>query len=561
MNPFLLLLVAICCTLASQSVEAEEPLLRDAIDKLIQARAGETKMAPAADDAEFLRRIYLDLAGRIPTLEESRQFLADPAAGKREALVDRLLGGPEYPRRMQELFHAMLMERRGDDEAWLAFLRQAFRSNTPWDRVARSILHSNPEDEASRGAAYFLTARLVSEGAMAPVDVPGLTRDVGRLLAGVDLRCAQCHDDVSIGDYKQVDFQGLHMIFENVKTRRDVKFPAVAESLMTEEKEFMSVFTQTPRTTAPRVPGGGEIAIATFPKGEEYQTPPDRKTRSPGVPKFSPLGELAQRLTAAQNDLFCQNIVNRMWFVMMGRGLVEPLDLNHSANPPTHPELLSLLSREFAQHQFDIKWLLRELALTACYQRTSAKAGASPSWETYAVANEKRLSAEQLFWSTLIATGEIDLAPSEKDTAQKDTAQKDTGDKRREATWLEEKVVGAEQLGELRKLFLKTFANPPKVPEVDFEPTVKGALFLMHDERLLQLLRPREGNLVGRLMKRTDDDIADELFMTVVSRPPTEQDVAEVREFLQGKKGTRRQEAIGQLAWALLSSTEFCVNH
>lgn len=538
------LIAGVCGLFATVGVRGAEIPLHDAIDRIIETSAGETTIAPPAGDAEFARRVYLDLAGRIPTIEETRRFLAETSPNKRQALIDRLLGGPDYPRRMQELFHAMLMERRGDNDQWTAFLRTAFRENMSWDRLARSIIHPDAENEATRGAAYFFTARLVSEGAMAAVDVPGLTRDVGRLLAGVDLGCAQCHDHVSIDDYKQVDFQGLHMIFENVKTRRDVKFPAIAENLMTEEKEFMSVFIQLPKKTPPRVPGGDVIPIATFAEGEEYEVPPDRKTRSPGVPKFSPLGELAAKLTSADNELFCRNITNRLWFVMMGRGLVEPLDLQHKDNPPTHPELLDLLAREFAGHNFDIKWLLSELALTDCYQRTSERSGEPPAWKTYALANEKRMSAEQLFWSALIATGELERIRATPEAG------------------IEQLVADAEHLSELQKLFLKTFANPPKEPEVDFEPTVKAALFLMHDERLLALLQPREGNLTDRLSKLKDaSDLANELFLSVVSRPPSEQDIADVEAFLADKKEERRNEAIGHLVWALLASTEFCVNH
>lgn len=537
-------LIGACLLVTAGNLRGGEVSLHAAIDEIIEARAGNETLAPRAGDAEFLRRIYLDLAGRIPTIDETKHFLADKSTDKRQALIERLLNGAEYPRRMQELFHAMLMERRGDNEQWTTFLRTAFRENMPWDQLARAIVRPDPNNEATRGAAYFVTARLVSEGAMAAVDVPGLTRDVGRLLAGVDLGCAQCHNHVSIDDYKQVDFQGLNMIFENVKPRRDVEFPAVAENVMTEEKEFMSVFVQQPEKTAPRVPGGGAIEIATFPKGEEYETPPDRKKRTPGVPKFSPLKELAAGLASAENQLFCRNIVNRLWFVMMGRGLVEPLDLQHSDNPPTHPELLDLLAREFAQHNFDMKWLLGELALTNCYQRTSVTTGEPTSWKVYAVANEKRLSAEQLFWSTLIATGEVDRIRKSPDADA------------------EQIVADSDQLTELKELFVKTFANPPKEPEVDFEPTVKAALFLMHDERLLALLRPQQGNLVQKLSALSGaNQIADELFLSLVGRQPTERETADVTEFLGDKEGDRRSEAISQLAWALLASTEFCVNH
>lgn len=537
---FALCLGMLC--LSSSLLFAEKPL-HQRVDQLVEAKLGEANIAPPAGDAEFLRRVYLDLAGRIPTSTEAKRFLDSQSPDKRRELIEQLLESPDYPRRMQELFHAMLMERRGDDEEWTKFLRAAFEANTPWDQLARSLLKPDEKDENARGAAYFMTARLVSEGAMAAVDVPGLTRDVGRLLVGVDLACAQCHNHISIDDYRQVDFQGLHMIFENVQSRRDTKFPAIAEKLMTEEKEFMSVFIQEPETTPPRVPGGGEIAIQTFPQGEEYKVPPDRRKRIVGVPKFSPLKELSVKLAAAENKLFCRNIVNRMWFVMMGRGLVEPLDLQHSDNPPSHPELLDLVAEEFAQHHFDLKWLFRELALTQCYQRTSVISATAPPAESYAVANEKRISAEQLFWSTLIATGELERLGNTN------------------AENLEQLVKESKHLDTLQEQFIKTFANPPKEPEVDFQPTVKAALFLMHDDRILKLIARQEGNLVDHLMKLPNEELAQELFLSVLTRHPTETDSKDVTDYLADRQGEQRQEAIGHLVWALLCSTEFCVNH
>jgi len=555
---------------------AEEPL-HERIDRLIASGAEDIELGPRAGDTQFLRRVYLDLAGRIPTLAETKRFLADSSPEKRAQLIDRLLASDEYPRRMQELFDAMLMERRGENEEWARFLRLAFEENMPWDEVARLIIKPQADQEHARGAAYFFTARLVSEGAMAPVDVPGLTRDVGRLLAGVDLQCAQCHDHISIEQYKQRDFQGLHMIFENVQQQRGVEFPAIAEKLMTEKKEFMSVFEQVPKQTGPVVPGGKEVEIVTFEKGEQYAVPPDRKKRTPGEPKFSPLAELAAGLASRDNELFCRNIANRLWFVTMGRGLVEPLDLQHQANPPTHPGLLDLLARRFAEEEFDIKWLLRELARTETYQRASVVASPeeAPPERSYARAVEKRISAESLFWSVMIATGELDLSemPAEKTKAdarteaskeaakQDDEGRNDTEKPQLPRTLLERKVAASESLTKLQEKFMKVFANPPKEPEVDFEPTVKAALFLMHDDDVLRLLEPREGNLVARLLKHEDDnELADELFLSVLSRKARGEEKRQVAEHL-GEHSSQRAEAVGQLVWALLASTEFVVNH
>jgi hypothetical protein len=525
--------------------------LHPQIDALIEARIDGGTVAPQSDDAEFLRRVYLDLAGRIPTAEDARRFLSDSAGDKRETLINDLLSGPDYPRRMRELFHAMLIERRGDNEEWTAFLRNAFEQNMPWHLMARAILKPDAEDEQLRGAAFFMTQRLVKEGAMAPVDVPGLTRDVGRLLAGVDLECAQCHDHLTVSDYEQRDFQGLHMIFENIKTRTDLKFPAVSEGLLAEKKEFKSVFEQVAMKTGPLIPGGTEVDIPAFEKGKEYFVAPDRRKRTPGLPRFSPLGSLSENLASPQNDLFTRNIVNRLWWLMMGRGLVEPLDLHHSENPPTHPELLDLLASEFAASGFNIRWLLRELALSKTYQRTTRlpyPSVAEQPAESYAVGLEKRLSAEQLFWSLIVATGELDRHRTR------------LADEKKTALTDEVVVEQTQSLADLQKAMIKTFSNRAKEPEVDFTPSVKSALFLMHEKQILELLTPQEGNLVARVVQKDDEKAIGELCLCVLSRGPADDELKSLTDYLK-QNADRRDEAIANLTWALLTSTEFVVNH
>lgn len=561
MTRLVLLLVCLVPVLSAGG-SASEPLPLQ-IDRLIEAQAADIPMAMPADDAEFLRRVYLDLAGRIPTVEEAVSFLGRKSATRRNELIEKLLAGRDYPRRMQELFHVMLMERRGDNDDWSKFLRNCFEQNRPWHLMARAILKPDADDEELRGAAFFVTQRLVKEGAMAPVDVPGLTRDVGRLLAGVDLQCAQCHDHLTIPHYSQQDFQGLHMIFENVQTRRDVKFPAIAENLMTARKEFKSVFEQVAMTTGPFVPGKGEVEIPAFEKGEEYLVPPDRKKRTPGVPKFSPLEELASGLAVADNEMFTRNIVNRLWFVMMGRGLIEPLDLQHADNPPTHPELLELLVREFAAKDFDIRWLLGELARTKTYQRSSLLPDGKHDvpTESYAVAIEKRVSAEQLFWSLGVATGRFEAVRKSLYNAAASAKKPDERLKAIDEASLEELVKQSDELKSTQKEFLAHFANPPKEPEIEFEPSVKGALFLMHEELVQKCIAPQPGNLIDQLAREENDEAAlDRLFLAVLTRAPTEVERVELLEFLQ-KNHERRSDALVNLTWAMLTSTEFVVNH
>lgn len=546
MHNLALRLFVVACVSAPALLAAEESLHQQ-IDAIIARQAAgqspipsaDKLLAPPADDPQFVRRVYLDLAGRIPSGAELTAFLDDSRPDKRAALIAALLAGPDYPRRMQDLLHAMLMERRGDDPQWRAFLAAACEANEPWDRIVREILSPDPEDPAKRGAAYFYTKRLDKIGQQ-ETDYPGLTRDVGRLFLGMDLQCAQCHNHLFIDDYKQQDFQGLFVVFQNASIRRDVKYPAVAEQVLTKKIEFMSVFDKVPLATGPRVPGGRELEIPVFEKGQEYLVPPDKKNNFPGIPKFRPLEVLAHELPSADNGAFTRNIANRLWFVMFGRGLVHPLDQHHSANPPSHPELLDLLTHQLAAHQLDMRWLLGELALSETYQRSSVLPSAEEiAPQSYRVANEKRLSAEQLLASMLVATGPWPAA----------SAQSAPPDK-----------PGATAPAKLQAAFVKAFGNPPQDPETDFSPSLKSALFLLNDPLVLELLAPHSGNLLDRLSSAPDAAVAEELYRSILTRPPTDEERAATTDYL-AQHSDRPGAALADLAWSLLASTEFALNH
>ncbi len=515
--------VVLMCGMGADNLRAETLPAR--IDGLIEAAAGQP-VAVVCDDAAFCRRVFLDFAGRIPTRDELLAFQADNSAGKRLQLIDRLLASPEYIRRMRDVLHVQLMERLGEHDEWTKFLETSVTANTPWNEFVRTMLQPGSEDEPKRGAAFFLTKRLENYGQQ-PVDLPALTRDVGRLFLGVDLQCAQCHDHLFVDDYKQVDFQGLHTFLQHTFIRQDVKFPAVGEKLVDKKTEFMSVFVKEAKQTGPRLPFGPEVEIAVFTKGEEFATPPDRAKNFLGQPKFSPLTELAARLPTAENPYFVRNAVNRAWCLLMGRGLIHPLDFQHAKNPPSHPEVLDLLATEFVAHQFDRKWLLRELAQTRTYQRSSVlpDGRGEPPPDRYVVALEKPLSAEQLAESTWRATGH-------------------TGDLSAEA----------------RKKFLAAYANPPREPEGDFAPSVKAALFLSHDATVLSWLQPKDTTLVERLQAETDLPKAIEtIYQTVLSRSPTAEETTSMTAFVN--EADNRSRALGDVIWALMNTTEFGLNY
>jgi hypothetical protein len=404
--------------------------------------------------------------------------------------------------------------------------------------MAREILAPEGTDATKAGAWFFITKRLEKYG-QNPTDFPGLTTDVGRMFMGVDLQCAQCHRHLTVKDYKQVDFQGLYAAFANLRRQGpndSVKVAWASEGILKKKLEFGSVFSETKKNTGPRVPFGEEVAIPVFEKGKEWTVAPDRKKKITGVPAFSPLKEIAARMATADNPYFARNIANRAWFLMMGRGLIEPLDLAHKKNPPSHPELLNLLAKELAARKFDLKWLFRELALTQTYQRSSVlpKGGDAPR-HLFVAAKERPIAAEALLRSMLLATGEKECVAK-----------------------LEEE--DEHSLKNFEDLFQSTFANAPREPELAVNATLKAALFLRNNESLLWLVKRREGNLVDRLVKLKEPaKIADAVFLNVLSRAPSKEEQAMVKSFLEKQKN--RDRALGDLVWALLSSTEFYVNH
>lgn len=505
--------------------QSAEPLVAT-IDRLITAQAAREKqpLSVPASDAEFLRRVYLDFTGRIPTITEARTFLNDTTPDKRNRLIDTLLRGPEFGPHMANVLHIALMERLGDNALWQNYLTQSFTQNKPWDRMVHYMLWSDPTDKSTQGAAFFLSKRLENYG-QNPVDYSGLTRDVGRLFLGKNLGCAECHDHLFIEDYKQAHFQGLHTFLKN-SYLVNANPPTVGERPTTQKTTFASVFTKVEKMTAPALLDGEMVAIPTFKKGEEYLQAPDKKTKNPGQLKFSPLKTLSEMLPTASNREFVQTSVNRFWFILMGRGLIHPLDLSHSRNPASHPELLNALADAFIEHQFDVKWLLQQIARTQAYQRSSVL----PTGTTEADARlftttlERRLSAEQLAVSVTTALGE---KPSDG----------------------------------LTKKFVKAYANQAREPEDEFTPSLQGALFVLHDNSVLKLLEPKSGNLIDRISKLTDENaIAEELYLAILTRRPTAEETQMVQKIL-AKHPQDRAAAGKNIAWALLASMEFMVNH
>jgi hypothetical protein len=349
-----------------------------------------------------------------------------------------------------------------------------------------------------------------------------VTRDISRVFLGRNIQCAQCHDHPIVDDYKQADYYGI-LAFVN----RSFLFPnaTVPTAVIAEKGEgdatFVSVFDKDKKqgTAVPKVPGGKAVMEPKFEKGKEYKVPPAKDVKP--VPAFSRRAQLAANVTA--NPAFARTAANRLWAMMMGRGLVNPIDLDHTDNPASHPELLALLGKEFEAHKFDVKWLVREIALSKTYQLNSETPAGLPEGQEdrYLVAQLKPLSPEQLASAAAQATGGTDAA--------------------------------------LLPKFRAIFGAQPGQPE-DFSASLDQTLFLKYGPQVRALLAPRAGNLADRLSKLTEPGaFAEELFVSVFSRPPTDDERKDITAALAAAKD--RSAAVGELIWALLASAEFRFNH
>jgi hypothetical protein len=433
---------------------------------------------------------------------------------------------------------------------WERFLREAFAETQSWDQIVREILTADGSDPAKLGPARFYLDR---EG-----DVNAITRDIGKLFLGANLECAQCHNHPQIEDFKQQHYFGISAFFVRSFVMTDKEKKVVFAEKADGEATFESVFeirdkvSKGPKTTGPKLFEAMSISEPKFEKIDDaYVVKPDEKDKTiRPVPRFSRRVKFAEFIASADNRRFCRTTANRLWALMLGRGIVHPIELDHSDNPPSHSLLLALLTEEFARQQLDIKLFLREIALSKTYQRSSRRESADanappPADAQFAHALLKPLSPAQFAWSVMQATGETDIHRTA------------LGDKYTEPA-LYEKLAGYEQQ------FLQLFGGEPGHPPDSFESTTAQALFLANDPAIVGFLKPKTGNLADRLLKLPEDNpqqIAEELFLSTLTRRPTADDVRDVTGFLSGQTGASRAAAIEELIWAAISSSEFRFNH
>lgn len=360
--------------------------LRLQIDEALKRTAAGGPAGSCTDEV-FIRRASLDFRGFTPKADEVRAFAADASPDKRARLVDAFIADPQHQRHLTNVLDVMLMERRAETHVktgeWRAWLRQQVAARAPWDQLVRALLVADGADEAARGAARWLLGREAEPNALA--------RDTSRIFLGMDLSCAQCHDHPRVADYWQRDYQGLLAFFNRTYLfQPEPEKPALVGERADGETSFVSVFTKLGGQARPRLPGDDvEIVEPPADPASPWLVAPDEKDKNVRpVPRHSRRAMLADSLTTSR--AFALNAANRLWASLMGRGIVEPVDLRHSANPHAADAVLDLLADGLVALRYDISAYWRELALSHAYQApydapSPAAAPATPLADTDAL--------------------------------------------------------------------------------------------------------------------------------------------------------------------------------
>lgn len=488
--------------------------VKEAVDTLIAEGWEQRKVQPAApvDDRTWHRRVYLDIAGRIPTAAEVEAFLQNKEANRREVVVDKLLTSPEYAVRMRELWDAFLMGRGkpGDSDrrkqvGWNTFLESSFKANRPWNETVRTFLIARPSKPEDKGATRFLYER--------KNDYQRIAEAVSPVVYGTKIDCAQCHDHPLAREIKQGHYWGLVTAFNRSKNVENSD--AVEESAI----GGYSNFTNLKKESQPALVAmlTGRTLAETWPSGEQKEADGDDKyvdaKAKPRVPKYSRREAFAEAVTN-DNPLLARAFVNRMWAAFTGRGIVHPADEMSGRNVPSHPELLDWLAQDFAKNGYDARRLIRGIVLSRPY--ALGLGDAAP--EAFAGALERPLTAEQIARSWRVAS---ELPPND---------------------------------GGLERAVIK--AIPDVMPAV-YNATFQQAHFLEKEKALEDLLKADKNNTLKRLVTLPDPAArVRAAFLAVHGREPDAEELTQATAFLSARPD-HPTEAARDLLWALLSSGEF----
>src|SRR5262245_12845297 len=532
----LLALFVAACVARADLLPADRPI-HEVIDHYVDAKLAKVKTtsAPQVDDVTLIRRLMLDLVGRIPTPAETRSFVESTDPQKREKLVDRLMASPGFVRHQANQFEAMLAgpNSRGGGGGLRDYLARAVGESRPWDQVFRELLLPDEDDPKTKGSSDFLRSRVS--------DIDRVTIDVSVVFFGVNVSCAQCHDHPLVNDWKQDHFYGMKSFF--ARTFDNGGFLAEREYGLVRfkptkgpERQAKMMFLTGMAVSAP---GVKEPTKDEEKKEREKFEQFKKDKKAPPPPSFSARAKLVEvALQSKESEYFSRSIANRLWHRFIGYGLVMPLDQMHTETPPSHPELLSWLARDVHSNKYDLRRTIRGIVLSKTYSRSSKwTAETVPGPGTFAVGRLKPLTPMQMAASLKIATTD----PQAFETGKPEE--------------LEKRIEGLESSA---RGFASSFAQPTD----DFQIGVNEALLFSNSDKLArEFLADGNEKLIGRVNGISDPPKAIDLIVrSVLCRPATADEQRVLTEYVT-RRTDRLADAYRQVIWALISGSEFRFNH
>jgi Protein of unknown function (DUF1549)/Protein of unknown function (DUF1553) len=545
-----MLIVEIAASSSGQLVFAAEELLPadrlipEVIDHYVELKLKQAGITPApqADDSTFLRRLTLDLAGRIPTSAEAKAYVESKDPDKRAKLLERLMASPEYVRHAATEFDTLLRANNDQAQSLRPYLLVALKENRPWDRMFRELMGVEPDPNRPD---QFVLSRLG--------DLDRLTRDVSGTFFGVNIMCAQCHKHPYVSSITQDYYYGMKAFFSRSinfqgqlweKRYAEVEYKAQNGQIRPLKLMFLSgKVLDEPKGSITDVRGAIQEENQRL---NQFRNDFAKNKQYPPKPAFNYREQLvAVALQPSERDLFARSIINRLWYRFHGYGLVMRLDQMHMKNRPNHSELLQWLTRDFVTHNYDIRRLVRGLVESRTYSLASRWEGKeTPPPKLFAVAISRPLTPMQFGVSQLLVS---------RPDALPESLSPDSHNQR-----LEKLETEARDL----------FGSVIEQPQDDMQINVTEALRLSNDPRLLKSLGD---GLVSQLTAIRDRGKQIEAAVwAVLSRPPNDDEKRLLTDYLtrcdregdaKQSGSTQARKALQQMVWALLNSGEFRFNH
>lgn len=551
--PMLALVCAVCYLFqgsprAAEPAKEQRPTSRDPkavaaeIDQVLSKRLASEKVpaSPVADDAEFLRRACLDLTGRIPTAAEARTFLDSKDSGKRAKLIDALLASSRYGEHLASLWTSLVTaagdpDARPDTKAFTGWLAKEFNGGRGWDRIVHEMLTAQGTPAANAATIYTQTASRQ----------PGfLASSATQLFLGMRIQCAECHNH-PFNDFKQTDYWGMAAFFgringagaKNAKGGGEIAETAVPKG--NAKKKGDATVASGSTITIPATggnKGAGKVVPAQFFKGEKPDLPAEGAIRP----------HLAGWITSPKNPFFARAAVNRVWGLLFGRGFVNPIDDFENGVPPSHPELLDALAREFVASGHDVKHLIRCLCNTQAYQRTSrALPGNKDDEALFSRMTVKVMTPEVMYDSLCSAMG-LSALPGGLASQPRYGDGKGKNAKGKATAKPDPRVE-----------FVKFFSTREDPAEnTEFTNGIPQALGLLNNAQF-----NRVTPTVEKLAKANlpPEQAIEELFLATLSRRPTADELKLMLGYLTKSKDVAQGYA--DVLWILFNASEFVLNH